>query len=510
MLFYNFYSKLKEAIGNNSLEELPPKKIKEPAIKIFMLMTLSNLDDKPPEDDSYLRRVLTKLKEWLESNSYSEASKQLDDFINEIRPLNDLSEDLKKILEDISPAIKLKFNLLQKHFNDSNSIPNRFVQFKVYLKHTCFWRSQKDDKFRKYRCGDNGITSFAKIIYPYYLVKFPHFKKVINNLKDDDKKKLYEQFKYDLTTVHFGNSLDFLGTDLANLLKKIIKEAAKDGSEELEKLEKLWKKEKEHFLEMVFYPMLYYFISYDYERNFNYPYPIVLKILNENKGTIIEKHSNSFLLNLFFFISKKEQIFKYIKVTDIALNDIRVFSPIRIYGDGKTSDSDSFDLSYYDEQSAKEFLSRNCEMPNDQEPLFKDIKQILKFKNFNDNDKSSHAIMHPGISSSSIGKDSYLGIKQNLFNNYYEDVNNKDKIDNAYKKTEDFWERKKNTELFKLIRKKLNSEAEQNIRARPDDSSVEEREFVDKNFKKLINYYLHGAIPQREYTPDYGYDRSID
>lgn len=496
MLFYNFYSKLKEAIGNNSLEELPPKKIKDPAMKIFMLMTLSNLDDKPTEYDTCLKTELRELKKWLESKLNSEGLDQLNDFINKLHdhPGKELSEYFEKILEDIRPAIEQCFNLHQKHSNDSNSIPNRFSssdQFIEYLKYKCFWRSQKDDKFRKYRCGDNGITNIAIKISPY-LVDFPHFTNVINDLKDDDKIKLYEQFKYDLTTVHFGNSLDFLGTDLANLLKKIIKEAAKDGSE-LKELEKLWKKEKENFLEMVFYPMLNYFISY--ERNFNYPYPIVLKILNENEGTIIEKHSNSFLLNLFFFISKKEQIFKYIKFKNISLNDICVFSPTttrRICDYRKTSDSDIFGLSRYDEICAKEFFSKHCEMPNDHEPIFKDIKQILEFKNY----VSSHAIMY--IGTQHIGKDSYLGIKYNLFNNYYED--NKDKIDNAYEKTQDFWEKKKNTELFQLIREKLISEAEQNIRTRPDDSSVEEREFVDKNFKKLINYYLHGAIPQREYT----------
>ena len=499
MLFKDFYSKFEKAIGNNSLKDLHPKKIKKcPYIKIFMLMTLSNLDEKPTDHNKCLKDVLEELKQKPELNLNSEALEQLNGFIAKLEAHpGDLSEDFENTLKCIRLAIEQNFNLLHID-NLSVASSDQFIE---YLKYKSFWRSQSEDKFRKCCKGKNknDITGIAKEISSY-LVDLPYFTQVINGLKDDEKKKLYEEFKYDLTTVLFGNSLDFLGTDLANLFRNIIIVAAKKDGSELYNLEKLWEEEKENFLEMVFYPMLNDFIIYErYYRKYDHLDLdfIVLKILNENEGTIIEKHSNSFLLNLFFFISKKEQIFKYIKFKDISLNDIRVFSSIRIYGDGKTSDSDSFSLSYYDEQSAKEFLLRHCEMPNDQEPLFKDIKQILEFKNFNDNYKSSHAIMHSGLTTSSIGKDSYLGIKLNLFNNYYEYVNNKDKIDKAYEKTQDFWEQKKNTQLFKLIQEKLHSEEAQNISTMTGDS-LRERKFMDSAFRKLKDYYIRGVIPQRE------------
>lgn len=503
MLFYDFYSKLEKAIGENSLKDLPPKKIKKcPYIKIFMLMTLSNLDEKPTDHNKCLKDVLEELKQKPELNLNSEALEQLNGFIAklEVHPGN-LSEDFENTLKCIRLAIEQKFNLLKDHFN---SIHNLSVtssdQFIEYLKYKNFWRYQSEDKFRKCCKNKNDITGIAKEISSY-LVDFPYFTKVINGLKDDEKKKLYEEFKYDLTTVPFGNSLDFLGTDLANLLRNIIIQAA--NKDELYNLEKLWKEEKENFLEMVFYPMLNDFIIYErYYRKFDHLDLdfIVLKILNENEGTIIEKHSNFFLLNLFFFISKKEQIFKYIKLEDVSLNDMRVFSVIpsikeRIYKGKKTSDSNISYLSSYYEIPMKEFFSRYYGMPNDHEPLFKDIKQILEFKKFN----KKYKLPLEERYSHHIGEDSYLGIKQNLFNNYYEDVNNKDKIDKAYEKTQDFWEQKKNTKLFKLIQEKLHSEEAQNISTMTGDS-LRERKFMDSAFRKLKDYYIRGVIPQREYS----------
>lgn len=496
MLFYDFYSKFEKAIGKNSLKDLHPKKIKKcPYIKIFMLMTLSNLDEKPTDHNKCLKDVLEELKQKPELNLNSEALEQLNGFIAKLEDHpGDLSEDFENTLKCIRLAIEQNFNLLHID-NLSVASSDQFIE---YLKYKSFWRSQSEDKFRKCCKGKNDITGIAKQIKSY-LVKIPYFTKVINGLKDDEKKKLYEEFKYDLTTVLFGKSLDFLGTDLADLLKKIIKEAAKKDGSELYNLEKLWEEEKENFLEMVFYPMLSDFIFYErYHCKFEHPDFIVLKILNENEGKIIEKHSNFFLLNLFFFISKKEQIFKYIKSTDVSLNDMRVFSAIptikeRIYKGKKTSDSDISYLSSYYEIPMKEFFSRYYGMPNDHEPLFKDIKQILEFKKFNENYKHTLEIMY----SNHIGKDSYLGIKQNLFNNYYEDVNNKDKIDKAYEKTQDFWEQKKNTKLFKLIQEKLHSEEAQNISTMTGDS-LRERKFMDSAFRKLKDYYICGVIPQRE------------
>ena len=202
---------------------------------------------------------------------------------------------------------------LKKDFPDYSDISDR--QIKEYVNYLYFWLNKnKDETFKKYCQGDS-ISNFAKEITPYLnLVSRPYFIDVINNLPDEQKKKVYKEFKAEITTISLDDSLDFLGEELSALLKKIIDEAD---------WEELWKKEKNNLLEMVFYPMLatlmcprIYINSKEewYKDTYKSFHDrtklrVYLRILEDNTIHIIKNHSHNFLVNLFFFIAEKERLF---------------------------------------------------------------------------------------------------------------------------------------------------------------------------------------------------------
>ena len=150
-----------------------------------------------------------------------------------------------QMIHRYSKYLGFSLKSLKNDFPDYSDISVREIE--EYVNYLYFWlnKQNKDGTFKKYCQGDS-ISKFAQEITPY-LVSRPYFIDVINNLPDEQKKKVYKEFKAEITTVALDDSLDFLGEELSALLKKIIREAD---------WEELWKKEKNNLLEMVFYPML--------------------------------------------------------------------------------------------------------------------------------------------------------------------------------------------------------------------------------------------------------------
>ena len=378
---------------------------------------------------------------------------------------------------------------LKNDFPDYSDISVREIE--EYVNYLYFWlnKQKKDETFKKYCQGDS-ISKFAQEITPY-LVSRPYFIDVINNLPDEQKKKVYKEFKAEITTVALDDSLDFLGEELSALLKKIIREAD---------WEELWKKEKNNLLEMVFYPMLATLMcprSYinptekwykeewykDTYKSFHdrTKLRVYLRILEDNTIHIIKNHSHNFLVNLFFFIAEKErlflgEIFDYLKLKPIPVEYVKTGSIERNfpkYDHGSpliTSIPLSLDavnvqdlLGISPNKYVKEFFKYTRH-------TFNDVKHVLDFKkSIDDKDVYVQINVVPHIE---------LGYMARFFKYY---IKNEERILKAANQSRDFWITKRSSKLFTYIKKELKKELE----------TYEIQNFQDfQDFQELKKYFL--------------------
>ena len=394
--------------------------------------------------------------------------------------ISNLNKDIDNINKSLDDPKKEKYDIprYSKYLGVSlkNDFPD-YWQIAEYIKYLYLWRSyeSKNQTFKDYCIKRKAsISKFAQKITPY-LVSHPYFIDVINNLSDEQKGKIYEEFHEELKVEI--ESLDFLGDlgeKLAALLKKIIEEAA---NEDLQILEKLWEKEEDNFLEMVLYPILYelfgHYSDTDYMR-----YGFYLKISNEKNKVIIENHPDTFLDNLFFFIAKKKKIF----YDDSKLKNI-LPNPVYIGG-------------IVDKRPIMKGLPlvrKPLRYFTGEEKSFTDIDQILEFKKTLKNDEiydfdNSFVVIvltrsceNPLLEYSKKNMDK---IGRNL---RYENPK-------KYEEHKRFWEEKRTSELYNYIHEKLKTEEAQ--------SHISTR-FQRLPLQNLRNYYLRGECPA------YGYIRYI-
>lgn len=496
-------------------------------------------------------------------------SKKFEDIFNE----NDI--------QIIHRYIKYLGFSLKNVFPDYSNVSD--WQIKEYINYLCFWHNKKDkdQTFKDYCLGKTNISNFANEITPY-LASRPYFIDVINNLPDEQKRKIYEEFKAEIgslkITPYLANSpyfiddinnlpdeqkgkiyeklkagigaleitsnltnlpyfigdinnlpdkqkgkiyeelnaeigsLDFLGEKLATLLKMIIDEAT---NKDLKIFEELWEKEEDNLLEMVLYPILHELFGSN-SATYVPRYSLSLKIRNENNAVIIEKHPDTFLDNLFFFIAKKKNIFfNHFKLMDIHYSRVHIGGVIRkwttddeIYGNKNNKNNKNnktglllslkYGSLYYDlinflpgvkffstsieyldtlnfPPKVKKVFTRITYTYRDEERSFKDIKHILEFKK---NLKNSIIYDYD---------DSFVLIELNPFFDYFK--KNKKEIDknlvctNIEKTREqkNFWEDKCKSELYKYIHEKLNTE--------------EAQSHIQTPFQRLKDYYLQGVCP---------------
>lgn len=378
---------------------------------------------------------------------------------------------------------------LKKDFPAYSDISYR--QIKEYVNYLYFWLNKnKDETFKKYCQGDS-ISNFAEEITPY-LVSRPYFIDVINNLPDEQKKKVYEEFMAEITTVSLDDSLDsldFLGEELSALLKKIIGEAKNKAlQKDLIILEKLWEKEENDFLEMVLYPILYDLCDPDSNTDFA-RYSFCLKILNEKIAVVKENHPDTFLDNLFFFIAKKKKIF----FDDFKLENIQ---PSRVYIGGVVYKGTTFDEIYGNKNENKNEnktvlscglgplmfdLSNFFTEEKNNKASFTDLKQILKFKKTLKNGELYDYDDSFVLIDLTRALVEYVKKNKNKIGRNLHYVNPK-----RYWEQERFWEEKRTSELYKYIHEKLETEKAQ--------SHISTR-FQGLPFKSLRNYYLQGECP---------------
>lgn len=453
MKFNEFYKTLEEVIGVEELKKFPPEN-ELPCKKIFMLMTLSvKPTSKETDYQQRLEGVLNDLdkkkKESTENvREKTETKDRLDEFIETLRAtlkkqsnykkLPDILNSYKRVIED--NIITIKKSLFKDAPEPSLSDVDKVIQ---YLKYLNFWRTQKDDRYRKYADNSNDITALAKIIRPY-LVEHPYFIEVINNLSDDTKQKIFNKFEDYLPTISLDGSLDFLGQDIANLLRKIIHKAA---DPDLIKFEELWEKERDIFLEMVFYPILdQLFIQYCKNSVHLLDYPVYgcddeacyidemgcslgLKIIDKNHLNIERNKNYNLLVKLFIFIAEKENIYSNINVKALLLTNISA-ECVQVWF-GRFNNTQ--DIIEYCKES---FFNKKRQ-------FFKGVKHILEFKDYVER-------LVP-----------QCFVKINLdplyeFTVYY--FNHKDEIDKSTKQLPDFWKEKSKSKTFKYVKDKLEAE----------------------------------------------------
>ena len=346
------------------------------------------------------------------------------------------------------------------------------AQIKEYLNYLKFWSDQNDDKFWKYAHGSNDIIQLAKIIRDY-IVEYPYFTEVINELSDDTKQKIFDKFKAYLPTISLDGSLDFLGQDIADLLRNIIRKAA---DPDLIKFEELWKKERESLLKMVFYPMLYQLFRYaiyphlyfikpkeskyasvlDKSKKYNekIDYSIKLEIRDNKKCSIIRDRghrSTDFLVKLFFFIAEKEKIYLNNKL-DYLLKDIPAecievahltLLPKLNFNEEEDRTAPFVTHSFFLLPDRRKY-SDDCikKFFKDEQPIFKDVKHILEFKD-------------------SIGycKDSFVWINLDPLAEFIDYYNtNSEIISKSVVRQDDYWKEKSKSDLFLYINKKLKTQ----------------------------------------------------
>lgn len=449
--FNEFYKTLEEVVGVEELKKFPPEN-EIPCKKIFMLMTLSV---KPTSKENYQNRLedglkaLDKKKKESTENvrEKTETKDRWDEFIKSELKKQSAYTKLPEILNSYSRVIVDNITTIKSLFKDdtepSLSDVDKVIQ---YLKYLNFWRTQKDDKYRKYADKSNDITALAKIIRPY-LVEHPYFIEVINNLPDDTKQKIFDKFKAYLPTISLDNSLDFLGQDIADLLRNIIRKAA---DPDLIKFEELWKKERDIFLEMVFYPILGQLFPLYYKNPsglLDYPLygcddeacyidemgcSLGLKIIDKNHLNIERNKNYNLLVKLFIFIAEKENIYSNINVKARLLTNIPVECVQVWFGRFNTP------------QNTQDFIEFCKEsFFNKKRQFFKGVKHILEFKDYVE------------------GLVLQCFVKINLdplyeFTDYY--LNHKDEIDKSTKQLPDFWKEKSKSKTFKYVKDKLEAE----------------------------------------------------
>ena len=405
---------------------------------------------------------------------------------NLIDNLNKDINNFNKYNYDIPRYSKYLGVYLKDIFPDNSYVSDGLIkEYERYLK---FWRKYDDlskySTFKKYCLGKDSISKFADEITPN-LVNHPYFINVINNLPDEQKKKVYKEFKAEITTIALDDSLDFLGEELSALLKKIIGEAD---------WEELWKKEKNNLLEMVFYPMLatlmcprIYINSKEewYKDTYKSFHDctelrVYLRILEDNTIHIIKNHSHNFLVNLFFFIAEKErlflgEIFDYLKLKPIPVEYVKTGSIERNfpkYDHGSpliTSIPLSLDANVQDllgispNKYVKDFFKYTRH-------TFNDVKHVLDFKkSIDDKDVYVQINVVPHIE---------LGYMARFFKYY---IKNEERILKAANQSRDFWITKRSSKLFTYIKKELKKELE----------TYEIQNFQDfQDFQELKKYFL--------------------
>ena len=419
--------------------------------------------------------------------------------------IGNLNKDIDKINKDINIDKTYDVRRYYKYFGVSlkNYLPDYsdFEDWQIaeYVKYLFFWKDyeSKSMTFKDYCIKSKAsINKFAKKITPH-LVSHPYFIDVINNLPDEQKWKIYEEFHEELKGEI--DSLDFLGEKLAALLKKIIDEAT---NEDLQILEKLWKKEEDNFLEMVLYPILHDLFDPNSATDFS-RYSFCLKIRNEKNAVVIDNHPDTFLDNLFFFIAKKKKIFfDNFKLKDIQPNRVRIGGVgYKIYGN-KSKNKIERTLGYLALSSDLiDFFGK------EKKSIFTDIKHILEFKkNLENNDFCDY-------------DDSFVLIeldplRENPFRDYFE--KNQDKIDRnlVYKvpekneEQEHFWDEKRISEVNRYIREKheeqerfweekrtseLYNYIHEKLKAEEARSHIPTH--IPTPFQRLRDYYLQGKCP---------------
>ena len=366
---------------------------------IFKVINFKDLKDNDKSIDNYINTI----NEDIYTIDFSEFNKFVAEVEDEARRAEEKrksrAEKSKKFedlfsendIQIIHRYIKYFGFSLKNVFSDYSDVSD--WQIKEYVNYLYFWvkKNDKDSTFKKY-CNDSkdSINGLAKEITPY-LVSHPYFIDVVNNLPDEQKRKIYEEFKAEIgslkITPYLANSpyfiddinnlpdeqkgkiyeklkagigaleitsnlanlpyfigdinnlpdkqkgkiyeelnaeigsLDFLGEKLATLLKMIIDEAT---NKDLKIFEELWEKEKDNLLEMVLYPILHELFGSN-SATYVPRYSLSLKIRNENNAVIIEKHPDTFLDNLFFFIAKKKNIFfNHFKLMDIHYSRVHI------------------------------------------------------------------------------------------------------------------------------------------------------------------------------------------
>lgn len=473
-----------------------------------------------PEDSLLVTINFKDLKDFNDNGSRIYDS-LIDNFIS------NLNKDIDNINKSIDNNKYYDIPRYSKYLGVSlkNDFPD-YWQIAEYIKYLYFWRSYelKSQTFKDYCIKRKAsISKFAQKITPY-LVSHPFFIDVINNLSDELKWKIYEEFHEELQGEI--DSLDFLGEKLAALLKKIIDEAA---DKDLRTLEKLWEKEEDNFLEMVLYPILDDLFGPNSATYFA-RYSFYLKIRNEKNKVIIENHPNTFLDNLFFFIAKKKKIF----FDDFKLENIQ---PSRVYIGGVVDKGTTFDEIYgnknKNENENKTELSCGLgplmfDLSNffteekNNKASFTDLKQILKFKKtlkngeLYDYDDSFVLIELNPLCENPLSEYSekimeLVDLRHENPKKYEEQIRfweekrtaelykenplfeysekNKDKIGRnlhyenpeKYEEQKSFWEEKRTSELYKYIEEKLKTE--------------EAPSHISTPFQSLRNYYLLGDCP---------------
>ena len=430
-----------------------------------------------------------------------EEAKRVDEEYKRMKKFEDLFNE--NDIQMIRYSKYLGFSL-KNDFPDYSDISVR--QIKEYVNYLYFWlnKQNKDGTFKKYCQGDS-IYKFANEITPY-LVSHPYFIDVINNLPDEQKGKIYEEFHEELKGEI--DSLDFLGEKLAALLKKIIKEAA---DKDLRTLEKLWEKEEDNFLEMVLYPILLdqlYSYRNSFYPHYHFRYSFYLKIRNEKNKVIIVEQPGTFLDNLFFFIAKKKNLF----FDDSKLKNIL---PNPVYIGGIV---DKFPYGYDENEKKHLLVKKPIDYFTEEKKTFTDIDQILEFKKTLKNnelyDFDDSFVLIDLTRSMENPLVEYL--KKNI-DKIGRNLRYKNSI--KYEEQKRFWEEKRTSKLYKYIQEKLIQEKliqeklkqEMLIQEKLKQEKLIQEKLIQKGvqfhvsvhfprfpFPRLRDYYLQGECPAEE------------
>ena len=464
-----------------------------PEDSLMVTLDFKDLKDLRYFNDSLIDNIISNLNKDID-NIISNLNKDIDN-------INKSLDDPKKEKYDIPRYSKYLGVSLKNDFPD-------YWQIAEYIKYLYLWRSyeSKNQTFKDYCIKRKAsISKFAQKITPY-LVSHPYFIDVINNLSDEQKGKIYEEFHEELKGEI--DSLDFLGEKLAALLKKIIKEAA---DKDLRTLEKLWEKEEDNFLEMVLYPILLdqlYSYRNSFYPHYHFRYSFYLKIRNEKNKVIIVEQPGTFLDNLFFFIAKKKNLF----FDDSKLKNIL---PNPVYIGGIV---DKFPYGYDENEKKHLLVKKPIDYFTEEKKTFTDIDQILEFKKTLKNnelyDFDDSFVLIDLTRSMENPLVEYL--KKNI-DKIGRNLRYKNSI--KYEEQKRFWEEKRTSKLYKYIQEKLIQEKliqeklkqEMLIQEKLKQEKLIQEKLIQKGvqfhvsvhfprfpFPRLRDYYLQGECPAEE------------